>query len=193
MRLISAGHDEVKQGATYENNGSLITEFMLASKWADLITELLGDKAIRVPNGTLREKVAFINHTCGTLQGEHIAVEIHFNSFKYWKDLDGDGVVDADEMIAGGRGSETLYMPKSVRGHMAATKVQDHLGRLMYPNRGVHPGYYQRNPDNPVLYFLRKTKCTALIIEPEFIDNIDDINNNMKVACYAIATELLEL
>lgn len=186
MKFISCGHNQAKQGASYKD----VTEFILADKWADLIVELLGEDAIRVPNGTLTEKVKFIN---GLQPNGNIAVEIHFNSYKKWKDLNGNGIVDAGEIIALGKGSETLYMPNSIKGKAAAEHMQSHLGRLMQPDRGAKEGWYQMNPDKGADYFLHATNCTALIIEPEFIDNLEEINHNMKTACEVIAAALMEL
>jgi len=193
MILVSVGHHKDKQGATYENNGYVVTEYLLANKWVDLVTQLLKGHAMRVPNGTLNNKVKFINRACKSLKGEHIAVELHFNSFKKWKDLNGNGVVDAGEIIALGQGSETLYYPSSKKGEQAAVKVQEALGSLMKPNRGAKQGWYQMNPDKGADFFLEYTDCVSLIVEPEFIDNIEIINNNMSAACHIIATELLEL
>lgn len=184
--FVSCGHNKDRQGASYKD----VTEFILADKWADLIVMLLGKKGIRVPNGRLKDKVNFINQVTPT---DVVAVEIHFNSAKKWKDLDGDGVVDANEIIAVGRGSETLYMPNSIKGKEAATIIQSSLGHLMQPDRGVKEGWYQMNPEKGADYFLRKTNCTALIIEPEFIDNIAEINQNMYAACNVIASSLLEI
>lgn len=185
MILISAGHNKNAQGASYKD----VTEFILAEKWADLIVVLLGNKSLRVPNGRLTDKVNFINNN---LSGNDIAVEIHFNSYKKWNDLNGNGVIDAGEMIALGRGSETLYMPNSTNGKEAAFIVQSALGSLMKPDRGIKEGWYQMNPAKGADYFLRETNCTALIIEPEFIDNLEEINQNMNASCHIIATALLE-
>lgn len=186
MISVSAGHNKKAQGASYKD----VTEFILADKWADLIVELLGTNSIRIPNGRLGDKVSFINDN---LTGNDIAVEIHFNSFKKWKDLNGNGVIDAGEIIALGRGSETLYMPNSINGKAAAEVMQSQLGELMTPNRGAKEGWYQMNPAKGADYFLKATHCTALIIEPEFIDNIEEINQNMYAACKVIAETLLKL
>ncbi len=190
MIFISVGHHKDAQGASYENNGHKVTEFILAEKWAELIVGLIGEEAILVPTGTLTNKVKYINDH--SVAGS-IAVEMHFNSAKKWKDLDNDGIVDSGEMIAIGRGSETLYMPDSISGEQAAQTVQEDLGHVMKPNRGIKEGWYQMNPKKGADYFLRKTNCTALIIEPEFIDNIDLINQNMNAACHVIAASLLEI
>ena len=38
--------------------------------------------------------------------------------------------------------------------------------------------------------FLAKTKCTALIVEPEFIRNVNDIISKREAACHAIVNAL---
>ena len=185
MIFVSAGHNENAQGAEYKD----ITEYILATKWADLITEILGDKCLRVPDGRLKEKVEFIN----LISNKSIAIEIHFNSYKKWKDLDGDGIVDAGEMIALGKGSETLYYPRSKTGEEAAMIMQRAMAQIFQPDRGIKEGWYQMNPAKGPDYFLAETKCTSLIVEPEFIDNIEEINQGMHGGCYAIASALIEI
>jgi N-acetylmuramoyl-L-alanine amidase len=186
MIFISAGHHEKSQGAKYKD----VTEYILTTKWADLIALLLGDKGIRVPNGTLKQKMKFIN---GMNFDNAIAVEIHFNSAKLWKDLNKNGIIDDNEMINVGRGSETLYCPGSKEGERIARIVQSAVGSLFKPDRGIKPGYYQMNPKKGPDFFLEQTNCPALIIEPEFIDNLDVINQNMNAACHLIASTLLDL
>lgn len=192
MIFLSVGHNKDKQGASYSNNGFTVTEFMLAEKWIELIALLLKEKCVRVPRGTLTEKVKFINDGVNSSKGNHIAIELHFNSFKKWIDLDKDGVVDSNEMIALGKGAETLYMPGSAKGKEFADLVQSQLGHLMKPNRGIKEGWYQMNPKKGADYFLKATRCPAIIVEPEFIDNIEQINQNMSPACHVIAAALLE-
>lgn len=187
MIYISAGHSEDKQGAEYKG----LTEYMLTTQWADHLVKVLGNYAVRVPNGRLKESVMFINNSGDA----DIAVEIHFNSFKFWKDLDLDGEVDKDEMFYGGVGCETLYYPGSEDGLALAEHIQSKLSRVFPPDRGVKEGWYRLNKKNGVNYFLQKTKCTAVIIEPEFIDNMDvnNLQDKMDVACNAIANALITI
>ena len=191
MILISAGHHKNAQGAEF--NG--ITEFHLAGAWANQIVQILGDKAVRVPNGTLRDKVDFINTSIikSEYKEKHIAIEIHFNSAKKWIDANANGVIDDGEMVNIGRGSETLYYPGSKTGKAAAEIVQGAIAQIMKPDRGVKPGWYQMNPAKGADFFLAKTRCVSLIVEPEFIDNLDIITNNMISTCHAIAGALLDI
>lgn len=186
MIFISAGHHEQSRGAKFNN----LTEFALATIWVKKLVELLNEKCFRVPGGRLQDKVDFINNWADK---DSLAVEIHFNSAKMWKDLNRDGIIDDDEMVHVGRGSETLYYPGSTKGKSAALTVQDSLGNIMKPNRGAKEGWYRMNPENGPDFFLKKTNCTALIIEPEFIDNTEALRDNFDEACYAIASSLLEI
>jgi N-acetylmuramoyl-L-alanine amidase len=182
MILVSIGHHEDKPGACFDG----ICEYDLAIKWAEKIVEHLKDKGRLVPVGVLKKKVNFINS-----RNVVLAVEIHFNSYKMWKDLNKDGVVDANELKPAGQGSETLYYPKSKLGKAAAELVQDSMGMIMVPSRGIKEGWYRMEPKNGPDYFLAKTNCTALIIEPEFIDNIDILAENQDECCEAIASALI--
>lgn len=193
MIYLSAGHNEARQGASFGD----VTEFKLTTKWVDVIAGLLGDRCVRVPGGSLPSKINFINNRT---ESRDLAVEIHFNSAKQWKDWDKDGLIDPGEMVHVGRGSESLYYPGkvpsdrgSVKGKKAAFYIQDVLGRIFPPNRGAKPGWYQMNPAKGPDYFLARTDCVAIIIEPEFIDNLDAINSNFDIACHAIANALVEI
>jgi len=185
MIFISAGHHKNAQGAKFKE----YSEYFFTSPWADFIAELLEGEAVRVPNGTLKDKVNFINETA--VKGD-LAIEIHFNSAKLWRDGNANGVIDDGEMVHVGRGSETLYYPSSITGKEAALTVQSALGSLMKPNRGVKEGWYQMNKSKGADFFLTRTRCTSLIIEPEFIDNVLKIQTNKIDACHVIASALLE-
>ncbi len=186
MIYVSAGHHEKAQGASY--NG--VTEYSLTTVWADKIAKLLNDNAVRVPNGTLRQKVSFINDQA---KPGDIAIEIHFNSAQIWRDQNANGVVDDGEMANVGEGSETLYYPGSKKGQAAAEAVQESISRIFSPNRGAKEGWYQMNKAKGPDFFLAKTKCVALIIEPEFIDNTRVITNNVEMGCYSIAEALTDI
>ncbi|MCK5609640.1 N-acetylmuramoyl-L-alanine amidase [Candidatus Pacearchaeota archaeon] len=186
MILISAGHHPNKAGACFED----FCEFDEAARWAKLIHENIGnDKSMLVPFGVLRNKVAFINER----SENSIAVEIHFNSAKVWKDLNENGIVDENEMKNVGRGALTLHYPNSEKGRMLATEVQ--LSMEPFYGRhwnGVMEGYYRMNKKYGVDYFLAKTHCPSIIIEPEFIHHKELIQEHREVVCFNIAQTLLE-
>ena len=174
MIYVSAGHHPEKQGACH--NG--FCEHDEAKKWASLIANHLGHDGMVVPVGTLKTKVDFINSR--TPSDNDVAIEIHFNSAMK------DGVHI-------GRGSETLYYPGSKRGEEIAAKVQFTLGGIFVPDRGAKEGWYQMNEAKGPDFFLARTRCTAIIIEPDFIHRKAKIESKRDLACEAIAKTLIDV
>lgn len=168
--LLSAGHHSQKKGVSFEG----FNEHDEAIEWVKILNEILGEDSTIVPFMTLPHKVQFINTNKATM-----AIEIHFNSAQVEN--------DAGELVHVGRGSETLYYPKSVTGKKNALIMQEHLSNVFSPDRGAKEGYYQTNPAKGADYFLRKTKCPSLIIEPEFIHKKSDIIEKRQAGCEAIA------
>jgi len=168
MIAISAGHHNLAKGAYYGD----FNEHDEAVVWAQMLVNFLGDDGLLVPFGFLKNKVSYINNDRSIV----LAVEIHFNS--------APGHV--------GRGSETLCYPSSSKGRHAANTVQDALGRIFQPSRGVKEGYYRMDPARGPDFFLARTRCTALIIEPEFVHHEIAIKKNREVACQALTGALLE-
>lgn len=183
MIFVSAGHYPARPGARYRD----VTEHAEAVRWADALCAALGDEATRVPNDTLREKVRFINHRAEDVD---LAVEIHFNSFRIWEDLNRDGLCTEDELRAAGQGCETLYYPGSVAGHMLATACQEAIAQVFWPDRGVKEGWYRMNPRNGPDFFLAQTRCAAAILEPEFIHRIAEIEAGRDKAVALLAEVL---
>lgn len=170
---ISAGHYPEKPGACYED----FCEYGEAIRWAHHINDYLimkGASSLLVPTGHLKRKVEFINESRATL-----AVEIHFNSAM----KDGKHV---------GRGSETLYYPGSEKGVIFANNIQEAIGGLYPPSRGVKEGYYRMNKNNGPDFFLARTRCPSVIIEPEFIHRKDLIQANRLEACHAIGDAIMK-
>lgn len=172
MILISAGHHPYRKGASFEG----FYEHDEAMFWAVAIVNGLGSKAMLVPPGLLKNKVAFIND-----REVELAIEIHFNSAK---DINGNRV---------GKGSETLYYPGNEKGRRAALTMQARLAPIFAPDRGAKEGWYQMNKDKGPDYFLAKTNCTALIVEPEFIHHKDFIVANRQKGCDVIVQSLTEI
>lgn len=168
---VSPGHNAGAVGACHEG----FCEYPETVIWQGLLACALLAKGIEVfkvdPDG-LKEKVASINAmTC------HMAIEIHFNACGG----------------CGASGAETLYYPGSAKGKEAAQLVQARLCAAMgNKDRGVKEGYYQMNPDNKPDYFLRATNCTALIVEPEFVEHPDKIQAKRAQACEAMAEGIVD-
>lgn len=166
MIFISAGHYPARPGA----RSGKIKEHDEAVTWVSALCERLGPLATEVPTGTLREKCRFINFNGSS---RDCAIEIHFNSFKIWEDLNRDGLVTEDELTAAGKGCETLYYPGSLAGRLLAEICQNAMKDILPPDRGVKEGWYRMNPKNGPDYFLAQTRCPAVIVEPEFIHRVD--------------------
>jgi len=172
MIAISAGHYPERPGACFDN----FCEHGEAVEWAKLICGHLGKEGFYVPTGFLQSKVDAINN-----RDIDIAVEIHFNS-----------AVNADgERI--GEGCETLYYPESQKGAFIANELQKAITPVLFKDRGIKQGWYRMNPDNGPDFFLARTKCPAIILEPEFIHRKDSIQVNRDVACQFIAETLMSM
>lgn len=186
MILISAGHHPTSLGACFEG----FCEHDEALRWVDEIYARLGpDKALLVPAGVLRSKIDFIN-----ARRPAVAIEIHFNSLQVWKDANADGVVDEGEMRPVGNGALTLHYPGSTRGKAVAQTVQGAMEPIFGKHwRGAMEGWYRMNKKFGPDYFLSRTNCTAIIVEPEFIHKQDLITGNRVLACRAIADALLKI
>lgn len=165
MIFVSAGHHMNSKGLAFKQ----YNEYDEVKIWQSLIVNHLGFDAMAVPNGFLKEKVSFINSW--STQND-IAVELHLNT-------------GADQ-----HGSETLYYPQNVRGLKVAAQIQDDLSEILPPNRGASEGHYHMNPVYGPDWFLKTTNCTAVIIQPEFIENMDLIIRKRDAACLKIATTL---
>ena len=170
MIAISAGHYPERPGACYEE----FCEHGEAAHWARLIAGQLGDQGFYVPTGYLQNKVDAINN-----RDVDIAVEIHFNS-----------AVSKGEHV--GEGCETLYYPESQKGAYIAYEIQREIAPSLFRDRGIKPGWYRMNPDNGPDFFLARTKCPAIIVEPDFIHRKDHIQANRDAACELIAETLLK-
>ena len=174
--FISAGHNPLNPGARF---GHFI-EYDEAQIWAKLLTEALNEltrvpespPAILVPTGLLKEKAKFIN--ARALPGD-IAVEIHFNDA-----TDGEGAHI-------GSGCEVLHYPSSEKGKALASSVLEPLAVVFPPSRGVKAGWYRLDPKFGPDFFLAKTNCPAIIIEPEFVRNAETIRLKRDAAIAAVA------
>jgi hypothetical protein len=189
---ISAGHHPAKQGAVWHG----VTEFDETQYWQDEIIRQLETENKKRAHGVeiiperigwngLTRKVREINQLeC------NLAIEVHFNAC-------GDPTV---------RGCETLYFPGSEAGLAAGIVIQNPLAAAMQTkSRGVKPGWYRmdrpgvvdfygdEDGDEMPDYFLRATNCTSLILEPEFLSQIEYIRLRRKAGCFAIAKAITSL
>jgi N-acetylmuramoyl-L-alanine amidase len=173
MIFISAGHHPAAPGAKFDR----FIEHDEATIWADKMAHKLGLDSSLVPVGTLQQKVSYIN---ARLMDGDIAIEIHFNAAR-----------DADNKPVG-RGCETLYYPGSVKGELLATLCQDALAEVFPPDRGVKEGWYRMDPNRGPDFFLARTKCPAVILEPEFVHHANLIIENRDKAIGMLVDSLQE-
>ena len=171
MIFISAGHYPSAPGAKWER----FVEHDEAVIWAQKLHEQLPDNSLLVPTGVLKSKVAFINERI--MNGDY-ALEIHFNAAR---DGNGNPV---------GKGSETLYYPGSDTGKSFAILCQSVLAEIFMPDRGVKEGWYRMDPSRGADFFLAKTKCPAVILEPEFVHRAAIIQEQRETAISELATIL---
>ena len=195
MIILSAGHDPLAKGATYNE----FNEHDEAVKWVQIIhNAILGyhlypceiaphsrTSPEQSAGKVLADKIAWVNKQPSAV----LALEVHFNS-------------DTSKRA---KGSETLYAPGSEAGKWAAELVQEELTGLFPPSRGIKEGWYRQDHpghvdyagdvegDEKPLAFLTWTKPVALIIEPEFIYNQEAIELRRAPACVALAAALVHI
>jgi len=180
MIFISAGHYPSRPGAGHNN----FYEHDEAVLWSRDIFDALFNLAdtdepiaFEVPTGVLKDKVSYINHRA---VANSIAVEIHFNAAV---DAAGNNI---------GRGCESLYFPGSETGKEVATRLNDALAVDFAPNRGVKEGWYRMDKRRGADFFLEKTSCPAVILEPEFIQHREKIQLHRQATCERLAEALIK-
>lgn len=182
--ILSIGHHPESGGARWHDlsEHTEIVRWMnfifgRLSKYNDISTHL-------VEIGKLPDKVAQVNEIVRQTKAMGadvpiLAVELHFNSA-------GSTYVN---------GNETLYYPGSVTGKAAAHKFNNEFigyAETQYDmyirNRGAKEGWHRMDRPNVVdyvgdvdgdetpNYFLRKTSCTSLILEPHFLCELEDMD-----------------
>lgn len=171
MRIvISAGHYPAAPGAAFGD----ILEHKEATTWITAIRKRLVDRGAVVcvlRPGPLSEKIKEANAFRADL-----AMELHFNADAAHK----------------GRGSETLYHPKSRLGKALAEEVQRSMSSLCAPNRGVKEGWYQMNVGGNIDAFLARTNCPAIIVEPLFVHETERFPVAREFVPVVIADALFE-
>lgn len=169
--FIAAGHYPAAPGAGFEG----FFEHDEAAQWVSSIVALDAELFSVVPVGDLKAKARWIN---ARARAGDIAVEVHFNS----------AMNAAGAHI--GSGSVTLYMPGSEEGKSLAGVCQSALASVFPPDRGVVEGWYRGDRERGAYYFLEKTICTAVILEPEFVHHKDIIVARRDACCYALFSAL---
>lgn len=163
---LSVAHTSRSSGAS----SCGFTEHEESKVWILLVEKALQDSGVELfvaPLGTLSKKVKYLNSL-------HLdmAVEIHFNG-------------STSKKVGG---CETLYYPTSREGKRLAKKVHSCYQPAMgNKDRGIKEGWYRMRVGGTPDYFLRRTNCPAIILEPEFISQIGNITKRRFAACEKIA------
>jgi len=168
--FLAAGHYPTRPGACWEG----FCEHDEAVLWVEAIHDAMPETSLIVPTGTLRQKADFIN---ARLTNGDIAIEIHFNSAK----VDGKNI---------GNGCETLNFPNSIKGQVLAMQCQISMSEFFLPDRGCKDGWYRGDPARGAYFFLERTKCPAVILEPQFIHHKEEIQNKRSTCCTSLASAL---
>lgn len=194
MILLSAGHNPDKVGAKHD----IYTEYPYTMSWAHKIQSyILEDEemdSVVIDTGTLPYKVGQINQIVRNAELPDpffLAAELHFNSDPSGK----------------AHGNETLYYPGSPKGKLLAIAFNNYLMKVSCPmlgrDRGAKEGWYRMDRPNVQDYkedvdgdelpdyFLRKTACPALILEPCFIQDLGKFINYENIICKGIADSLV--
>lgn len=172
MRVgLSYAHHPDKPGACYQGHCEHEESIIWTNHVAGVL-EQFNCSIVMAPVGGLRNKVNHLNN-----QAVNAAVEIHFNG-------------SPDPRV---KGCETLYCPGSVKGEQLADSVHKRYSSFMInPDRGVKEGWYQMKKGGTIDYFLRATICPAIIIEPDFISQIENIQECRRDATTQIAIGILD-
>lgn len=139
-----------------------LCEYIEAHEIVSHANRLLYAQGIELVNfgETLKRKVKLVNKA-----RPNIAIEVHLNSSNSEK----------------ARGALCMYYPQKRSRDLARFILQGIkdatlapiLGSSL-PTRGAYIGHYRLDPSKAILYFLRKTKCPAVVVEPLFISNKED-------------------
>lgn len=161
MIILTAGHDVHFPGAQNPEYG--LSEHHEAARICDLVMQRLGvaedvrlldmgDVACtyKTRHDSLKKKVKRIND----MGGVRLAIDLHFNA--------------SSSRL--GHGAETLYYDQSSPGRTYAECFAGPLEEFDGKFDGRAPLQH-----SSTLYFLKHTRCPALVLEPLFIDNERDI------------------
>ena len=152
---LVVGHKPSSPGACNESYG--LCEFGFYNPLVDKVAEELdGDiEAVKILRDTYKDLPDKIN-----AEEPDLIVSFHANSFEEPPGVDEVG------------GTEVLYYHKSAKGKAAATIMQEQLVDFLgTKDRGIVP---TRSEDKGG-YLLRYTHAPAILIEPFFIDNDEDL------------------
>ena len=163
MRIaIDCGHNPPSDLGAISTKYNL-AEFIEAHKIVSYCYKMLYDKGFEIVNFAerLKTKVQIVNQS-----KSDIAIEVHLNACSNPK----------------ASGALCLYYPTQKSRDLAdyilkgIHKVSSIgiVGSALIRKRGVYVGNLRLDPSKPIIYFLRKTKCPAVVVEPLFLSSNSD-------------------
>ena len=158
MIFVSAGHHPFHPGISW--NG--LSEHDVAVEWRDQLVRAIGDIAMPVPVGIMRDKMLFLN---GRHLGNCFALEFHLG----------------DE-----EGGHCLYHPDVPTSQDIANKVQRAWSELL-PGGCVKPGWYDDNPQFGPDFFLTRPRCPSVLLQVGSIHQVDMLRRVMPDVCRVLA------
>ena len=178
--ILSVGHDSKRQGASSSGKTEWECARPMVDKIKQYVNSIDNQITVHVINTTLKSTVSVVNRIVTKYGKDNcIAIELHFNAA-------------ANTTVIG---QETLYYPFSGASKALGRKFNNILferaGWLTKKNRGAKAGWYQGIKNGDILYFLKKTSCRSLIIEPVFLSQLVKMTKGEKTSLeYHIARTL---
>lgn len=164
---VCPGHHRLNKGTIVNGIVEHEENIFIADKLCDFLGNYEFIKTKYIEN-TLREKVNKINKL-----DPDICLDLHLNSSEN-RNVEG---------------TETLHSGSSQSVVLADKIHQELLACLELKDRGIKLGRYLGISFKPILYFLRKTICPAVITEPLFISN----KNDLEVLNHEVIAEAIGL
>jgi N-acetylmuramoyl-L-alanine amidase len=151
--VLVVGHSENERGASSKTN-PVRTEYNFNKKVAENVAPLVSQFCnchIIFREDGLKDVVKKVNAI-----NPNLAISLHCNAFN-----------------GKASGSEVLYFKGSAMGNCLASLMLKQIHKALgLRNRGIK----ERSLEQRGGYFLGKTKCWAILLEPFFIDNVSDLN-----------------
>lgn len=159
--FISAGHGGADSGAVGNGLKEKDINLVVAKRVRDIL-KLKGFTVKMSREGDEDDSVREEVKECNAFNPD-ISVSIHTNA-------------------GGGDGFEVFCNKANVRGVLLSSHIEQEVLKIGQNSRGIKGGMH--------LYYIKNTKCTAVLVETAFIDNKDDvsiINTKEKQIRYADA------
>ena len=170
---VRGGHNEKIRGTNALINKEKIDEVEIDRAYYPLVIKylrVLGHDVLDVTPKTTDTKSQDLVYGVSKANtwGADLFISCHVNSYN-----------------GSGYGCEVVHYPNSSKGKEYASNISASISKLGFRNRGA-------KADTRGLYELNKTKMTAVIVEPFFLDNEGDVNIYKRLGPDALAKAIVE-